>query len=177
MIYVLLADGFEEIESIEPIDIMRRAGLNVTTVALKDYTVTGTHNIPVKADILIDDVIKEDMELLMLPGGAGHTNLDESKVVHELIDYAEENGLYIAAICASPSILGKRGLLKGKKATCFPGFEKYLEGAVVVSDKAVIDGKVITGKGAGAAGDFGFLIVETLKNKQSADELKGLMQY
>ncbi len=177
MIYVLLADGFEEIEAIEPIDIMRRAGLNVTTVALKDYTVTGAHNIPVKADILIDDVIKEDMELLMLPGGAGHTNLDKSKGVHELIDYADENGLYMAAICASPSILGKRGLLKGKKATCFPGFEKYLEGALVVSDKAVIDGKIITGKGAGAAGDFGFLIVETLKDKQSADELKGLMQY
>lgn len=177
MIYVLLADGFEEIEAIEPIDIMRRAGLNVTTVALKDYAVTGAHNISVKADILIDDVIKEDMELLMLPGGAGHTNLDESKEVHGLIDYAEENALYIAAICASPSILGKRGLLKGKKATCFPGFEKYLEGAMVVSDKAVIDGKIITGKGAGAAGDFGFLIVETLKNKQSADELKGLMQY
>ena len=177
MIYVLMVDGFEEIEAIEPIDIMRRAGLNVVTVGVNNQTVKGAHNITIKADIMIDDVNTEDMELLMLPGGPGHTNLDENEKVHELIDYASENNLYIAAICASPSIIGKKGLLNGKKATCFPGFEQFLLGAELVSDKAVCDGKIITGKGAGAAADFGFLIVEKLMDKKSSNDLKGKMQY
>lgn len=177
MIYVLMVDGFEEIEAIEPIDIMRRAGLNVVTVGVNNQTVKGAHNITIKADIMIDDVNTEDMELLMLPGGPGHSNLEENQKVHKLIDYASENDLYIAAICASPSIIGKKGLLNGKKATCFPGFEQFLLGAELVSDKAVCDGKIITGKGAGAAADFGFLIVEKLMDKKSSNDLKGKMQY
>lgn len=177
MIYVLLVDGFEEIEAIEPIDIIRRAGLNVLTVGVNDQMVKGAHDITIKADILIEDVNKEDMELLMLPGGAGHTKLDEDKRVHELIDYANNEGIYIAAICASPSIIGKKGLLKGKKATCFPGFEEYLVGAEVVLDSVVTDGKIITARGAGAAADFGFEIVRLLKNKEVADGLRGTMQY
>ncbi|MDY3928436.1 MAG: DJ-1 family glyoxalase III [Clostridia bacterium] len=177
MIYVLLTDGFEETEAIEPIDIMRRAGLMVTTAGVGSQLVKGAHNITVKADILIDDINKTDMELLMLPGGPGHTSLDNNEKVQELIDYAYENDLYIAAICASPSIIGKKGLLKGKKATCFPGYEKYLTGAEYVPDKAVADGKIITGKGAGAAADFGFLIVETLRKKSDAKELRRMMQY
>ncbi len=177
MIYVLMVDGFEEIEAIEPIDIMRRAGLNVITVGVNNQMVKGAHNITIKTDIMIDDVDTEDMELLMLPGGPGHTELDSNGKVHELIDYAHKNNLYIAAICASPSILGKKGLLNGKKATCFPGFEQFLQGAELVCDKAVCDGKIITGKGAGAAGDFGFLIVEKLRDKKLSDDLKGKMQY
>lgn len=177
MIYVLLADGFEEIEAIEPIDIMRRAGLMVMTVGIQTKNVCGAHGIKVEADITIADVNTADMEMLVLPGGAGHTLLNESEEVHSLIDFAVQNNIYIAAICASPSILGRRGLLKGKKATCFPGFEQYLTGAHIVGDKAVIDGNMITGKGAGAAGDFGFLIVKTLKDKKTATELKGVMQY
>ncbi len=177
MIYVLLADGFEEIEAIEPIDIMRRAGLMVTTAGVNGQLVKGAHGVTVKADILIEGVIKTDMELLMLPGGPGHVSLDENENVQELIDYANENDLYIAAICASPSIIGRKGLLKGKKATCFPGYEQYLIGATYVPDKAVIDGKIITARGAGAASDFGFLIVETLRKKSDAKELKENMQY
>ena len=177
MIYVLLVDGFEEVEAIEPIDIMRRAGLMVTTVGVSDMIVTGSHNIKVKADIHIDDVNKEDMELLMLPGGPGHTQLIDDKKVQELIDYADSNDLYIAAICASPSVIGRKGLLEGKKATCFPGFEEFLVGAELSGEKAVRDGKIITAKGAGAAADFGFLIVETLKDSKTAEELKGAMQY
>ena len=177
MIYVLLVDGFEEIEAIEPIDIMRRAGLLVKTVGVNSEFIKGAHDIPVKADILIDDVDKSNMELLMLPGGAGHVLLDGNKKVHELIDYAADNNLYIAAICASPSILGKKGLLDNKKATCFPGFEQYLEKSVLVSDKAVKDENFITAKGAGAAADFGFLIVKTLLGKEKAKELKEVMQY
>ena len=177
MIYVLMVDGFEEIEAIEPIDIMRRAGLNVVTVGVKSQTVKGAHNITIKTDILIDDVNTEDMELLMLPGGPGHTELEADERVHNLIDYAANKKIYIAAICASPSIIGKKGLLKGKRATCFPGFEEYLIGAEVMSDKVVVDGKIITGKGAGAAGDFGFEIVKLLKGEEIADDLKGKMQY
>ncbi len=177
MIYALLVDGFEEIEAIEPIDIIRRAGLNVLTVGVNSEMVKGAHDITIKTDILIEDVNKEDMELLMLPGGAGHTKLDEDKRVHELIDYANNEGIYIAAICASPSIIGKKGLLKGKKATCFPGFEEYLVGAEVVLDSVVKDGKIITARGAGAAADFGFEIVGLLKNKEVSDGLRGTMQY
>ena len=177
MIYVLMVDGFEEIEAIEPIDIMRRAGLNVVTVGVKGSSVKGAHNITIKTDIIIDDVNEEDMELLMLPGGPGHEELYNDEKVHKLIDYANKKDLYIAAICASPSILGKKGMLKGKRATCFPGFEQYLEGAKVLSDKVIVDGKIITAKGAGAAAEFGFEIVNILKNKQIADDLKGKMQY
>ncbi len=177
MIYVLMVDGFEEIEAIEPIDIMRRAGLNVLTVGVNGQMVNGAHNITIKTDILIDDINKEDMELLMLPGGVGHTKLDKDERVHSLIDYANNEGIYIAAICASPSIIGKKGLLKGKKATCFPGFEEYLVGAEVASCSVVTDGKIITGRGAGAAADFGFEIVRLLKNQEVSDGLRGTMQY
>ncbi len=177
MIYVILADGFEEVEAIEPIDIMRRAGLEVKTAALKNKTVTGAHNIPVTADIMINEIEPEKMNLLMLPGGAGHELLDASNEVHGLLNYALTNGIYIAAICAAPSILGKKMMLEGKKATCFPGYEKYLYGAKLVPDKAVVDGKFITARGAGAASDFGFAIVELLKDKQTADSLRKTMQY
>ncbi|MBQ8301348.1 MAG: DJ-1/PfpI family protein [Clostridia bacterium] len=177
MVYVMLADGFEEVEAIEPIDILKRGGVEVTTVGVKGKTVTGAHGIIVTADIEISEVNPENMELLMLPGGAGHEILDASNEVHGLINYAVVNGLYISAICASPSILGKKMMLEGKKATCFPGFEKYLYGAEVVSDKAVIDGKIITGKGAGAASEFGFAMLEILKDKETADKIKEIMQY
>ena len=177
MIYVLMADGFEETEAIEPIDIMLRAGLNVTTVGVNDIMVKGAHNITVKTDIEIADVNEDDMELLMLPGGAGYEVLDSDERVHKLIDYAYKNNIYISAICAAPSIIGKKGLLNGKKATCFPGFEEFLKGAIVVSDKVVTDGKIITAKGAGAASDFGFEMVSLLKDKELAEELKGKMQY
>ena len=177
MIYVLLADGFEEIEAIEPIDIMRRAGLTVVTVGVNDIKVKGSHSITVRADILIEDVNKEDMQLLMLPGGAGHEVLDKNENVDDLIKYAVEHNIYIAAICASPSLLGKRGILKGKKATCFPGFEKYLDGAVISNEKVVTDDKIITARGAGAAGEFGFEIVKKLIDNTTADELRSVMQY
>lgn len=177
MIYVLLADGFEEIEAIEPIDIMKRAGLMVLTVGVNEKNVKGAHGINVCADITIDEVNKTDMQLLMLPGGSGYENLDKSEKVHELIDYAVENNLYIAAICAAPSILGKKGLLDGKNAVCFPGFEKYMIGAKIKNEKAVMDGKIITAKGAGAACDFGFLMVSVLKDEETSKELKRVMQY
>ena len=177
MVYVLLADGFEEVEAIEPIDILRRGGVEVKTVGISGKVVTGAHGIPVTADIEANDADASDMELLMLPGGAGHELLDASDKVHELINHAVTNNLYISAICAAPSILGKKMILEGKKATCFPGYEKYLYGAKITDDKAVADGKIITGKGAGAAADFGFTMLSLLKGQETADKIREIMQY
>ena len=177
MIYVLLVDGFEEIEAIEPIDILRRGGLLVKTVGVNSEFVTGAHDIVVKADILIDEVSLDNAEILMLPGGAGHVNIEKSEKATDLIKKAYNNGIYVTAICASPSILGKMGLLKGKKATCFPGFEEFLEGADYSDEKVVCDGKIITAKGAGAAAEFGFCMLEKLKGKETANKIKDVMQY
>ncbi len=177
MIYVMLADGFEEIEAIEPIDIMRRAGLDVKTVGVYKSEVTGAHGVTVTADIAMNEVNPAEMELLMLPGGAGHELLDASNEVHWLISDAVSRGIYIAAICAAPSIIGKLQYLSGRDAVCFPGYEKYLYGANIKSDKCVVDGKFITAKGAGAAAEFGFTIVELLSGRDKAEELRRTMQY
>lgn len=178
MVYVLLANGFEEIEVIEPVDIMRRAGLSVSLVSIKtDIEVTGAHNIIVKADTTIDKVNPSDISLLMLPGGAGHELLDASNEVHYLINESIIKGAYVSAICAAPSILGKKMLLEDKAAVCFPGFERYLYNAKLSDKKVVVDGKFITGKGPGAAAEFGFKMVEILKDKETADKLKEQMQY
>lgn len=178
MVYVILADDFEEIEAIEPIDILRRGGVQVKTVSIMDtLNVNGAHGMTLKADIDISEVNAADMDMLILPGGMGHTLLDASNEVHGLINYALVNGKYIAAICASPSILGKKQLLSGKKATCYPGFEKYCYGAEMTGDKVVIDGKIITGKGPGAAADFGFALLKTLKCDDTASDIRSAMQY
>lgn len=177
MIYVILADGFEDIEALEPVDIMRRAELDVKTVALNGTTACSAHGVTVHADINIDEIDKNNMQMLLLPGGAGHVLLDESKKVDALISYAYENDVYISAICASPSLLGKRGLLKDKNYTCFPGFEQYCSDGILSDKKAVLDGKILTARGAGAAADFGFEIVKLFCGEKIAKDLKLEMQY
>lgn len=178
MVYIILADGFEEIEAITPIDILRRGGVQIKTVSIMSTKkVMGAHNIPVEADIMINDVVPEDMQMLILPGGGGHSLLDASNEVHALINYCIVNNLYIAAICASPSILGKKQILDGKSATCYPGFEKYCYGANMKNNKVVTDGKIITGKGPGAASEFGFELLSILKDANITDKLKDEMQY
>ena len=177
MVYVIMADGFEDIEALEPVDILRRAGILVKTAGICNKKVTSSHDVTIETDILIDNINKEDMEMLVLPGGPGHTNLDESEKVQNLISYAMDSNIYIAAICASPSILGKRGVLDGKKYTCFPGFEKFAPNGIFTGEKATLDGKILTGKGAGAAADFGFKMVEILKGNDIADKLRKEMQY
>lgn len=178
MVYVILADGFEEIEAIEPIDIMRRAGIDVKTVSvMSEKAVNGAHGIEVTADILINEVVPDGMDMLVLPGGGGYQLLDASNEVHSLINYTITNGKYLAAICAAPSILGKKQILQGKKATCYPGFEKFCFGAEITGEKVSIDGKIITGRGPGAAAAFGFALAELLTDPQSVSELKNAMQY
>ena len=171
MIYMFLANGFEEIEALMPLDLMRRAGLEVKTVGVCGLEITGSHGITVKADMLDADFADKSPECVILPGGMpGTKNLDASPVVHKALDYALECDALICAICAAPMILGKRGILRGKRATCFPGFEEYLEGAEI-GGRAVRDGKVITGVGMGAALEFGIEIVAALLGREAADKL------
>lgn len=178
MIYVILANGFEETEVVEPVDILRRGGCEVALVSLSgEKEVMGAHGITLKADTTVKEVNPSEMEMLILPGGEGHQLLDASNEVHNLINFALVNNIYIAAICAAPSILGKKQILSGKKTTCYPGFEKYCYGAELSSEKAVIDGKIITGKGPGAASDFGFAALSVLKGTNTAETLKRDMQY
>lgn len=183
MVYVILADGFEEVEAIEPVDIMRRAGIEVTTVSIMETkSVKGAHGIIIEADALIKDILSlgmapSDMELLMLPGGEGHILIDHCNEVHALLNDALIQQKYIAAICAAPSILGKKQMLMDKKATCYPGFEEYCYGAEMTGAKAVVDGRIITGRGPGAASEFGFAIVTLLKGEDKAAALREAMQY
>ncbi len=177
MIYVFLADGFEEIEALAPVDFFRRAGVEVKLVGVTGKICTGAHGIKVETDISVDE-IKLDTELLgvVLPGGMpGADNLDKSLVVHKAVDYCVENNLVVSAICAAPFILGKKGILKGKNATCFPGFEEYLEGANVLDDGVVTDGNIITAKGAGVAWEFGAAINAKITDEtKSNDILRGI---
>ena len=175
MIYMFLADGFEEVEALCPLDVLRRAGLEVTTVGVggKD-TIVGAHGIVVQADI--PDVMYRDSspEMVILPGGMpGSANLDESKTVDAALRVAAKKGAYMCAICAAPMVLGKRGYLNGKKAVCYPGFEEYLEGTIIPEDKTVVkDGNIITAKGMGVAFDFGLELVRALKDNETAENIK-----
>ncbi len=180
MFYCLLARGFEEIEAITTVDILRRAGIMVNTVAVSrtgSLEVTGGHDIPVTCDIKKKQVSFKDLEGIILPGGMpGTVNLERSEVVKSLLEYCVAHNLYICAICAAPQILGHMGLLKGKRATCYPGFENELMGAEYVNAQAVVDGKIITGKGPGATIDFAMEIVTAVKGKEVSDKLRDSMQ-
>lgn len=175
MVYMFLANGFEEIEALCPLDLLRRAGVEVTTVSIGGdaLKVTGSHGITVLADIDEKDFADEAPEMVILPGGMpGATNLDESAVVDGAIRAALANDAYLAAICAAPMILGKRDLLVGKRAICFPGFEQYLNGATVAAERVVRDGKIITAAGMGVATDFGLALVAALRGKDAAITLR-----
>lgn len=172
MITVLLADGFEEIEALTPVDMLRRAGKKVVTVGITGKTVTGAHGIPVIADCEPKDLPHGKIECLILPGGMpGTKNLDESPETDALINRTLSDGGRLAAICAAPSVLGKRGLLRGKKATCYPSFERFLEGATASTEKVVTDENVTTSRGAGTAMDFALELVSLLVSPENSEEL------
>lgn len=173
MIYVFLAEGFEEVEALATVDVLRRAGLDVRTVGVSGSTVSGSHAIPVVCDVMIDDIQPDGcVEAVVLPGGMpGTLNLENNDKVNSFIDYAYAEGKYVCAICAAPSILGKKGMLNGKEAICFPGFEEYLYGAKL-SDKSVcVDGRIITAKACGVALKFGKVIAEQFIGTEKADAL------
>lgn len=176
MVYVFLAPGFEEGEAIVPIDLMLRAGISVTTVGIgADRVISGAHGISVTADRSENDLasLPTDAEMILLPGGMpGTKNLDASPFVHECIRTAVERNLPLAAICAAPSVYGKLGLLRGKKATCFPGFEDMLLGAEVTGMGVSIDENVITARALGSANEFAFAIIERLKDAETAQRVR-----
>ncbi|KAA6351055.1 putative cysteine protease YraA [termite gut metagenome] len=172
--YVFFVDGFEEIEAIATVDILRRAGLDVEMISVtNDKVVTGSHGIPVLCDDLFSETEFTDAGMLLLPGGTVALGEHEG-LCNLLVDFAK-NDKPIAAICAAPSILGKLGLLKGKKATCYPGFEKHLKGAKHTGEQVVTAGNIITGKGPGATIEFALTIVEKLVSKEKAGELAQAM--
>lgn len=205
MIYMFLAPGFEEVEALAPLDLLRRAGLAVTTVSIReaktnalleklrrlgvsacnlwdeDPTVTGAHGITVTADVtesgFVGHFMKQtSVEAVILPGGMpGTSNLDASPSVEMALELAAAKGAYLCAICAAPLVLGKRGYLRGKRATCFPGFEEYLTGATV-GGKVIRDGKIITAAGMGVAQEFGLEIISALVSPEKAGEIRAAIQ-
>ena len=179
MIYVFLADGFEELEALAPVDILRRGNQEVMTVGVTGKTVKGSHNISVVCDEQIDNIVLDsNLKAVVLPGGMpGTVNLENNKKLGEIIDYAVKNDIIIGAICAAPSILGHKGILNGRKATCFSGFEKDLIGAKVVSQPAVKDGNIITAFGAGAAFQFGFLLLEAVTDNEKSEDIRKSMRF
>lgn len=164
MIYLFLADGFEETEALVTVDVLRRAEYEIKTVGVGKDTVTGTHGICVKADISEAEVVLDDeLEAVILPGGMpGTLNLKGSEKVKEAVLFANENGKTVGAICAAPSVLGEWGLLKGKTATCYPGFEEALVGAEVCDAPCVISDNIVTAKGAGTVFEFSFALVDII---------------
>ena len=174
MIYCFLAPGFEELEAIAPIDLLRRAGLQVKTVGVGGKTISGSHRIPVTCDLEEGDVVLDDaLEAVILPGGMpGTTNLEASSTVQTALDFAAEKGKYLCAICAAPSVLGHKGLLKGRAATAYPGFESDLIGAKRTDAFVVTDGTRITARGAGVAVEFGLAIVAALKGAAAAETIR-----
>lgn len=172
-VYAFLADGFEEIEALTAVDTLRRAGLNVEIVSVTlDEIVIGAHDVSLLCDRNFENCDFSDAGLLLLPGGMpGAGTLDKHEGLRKLIlNFAEKNKP-IAAICAAPMVLGKLGLLKGRKATCYPGFESYLAGAECVDELVVCDGNIITAMGPGASMEFSLAIVELLVGKEKVDEL------
>ena len=172
MIYLFLANGFEETEALCPLDLLRRAKIDVTTVGVGGKYIEGAHGISVCADITDTEFSDASPDGVILPGGMpGTLNLDASPTVHAALDAASERGALICAICAAPSVLGKRGMLRGKHAVCFPGFESYLDGAIISAERAVQDENIITAVGMGAAFEFGLRIVAAVKGEDAAAAL------
>lgn len=173
MIYVFLANGFEEIEALAPVDLLRRCELKVKTVGIGGIIIKGSHGIPIFADMEERELNHfDDIEMIILPGGMpGTLNLEASSKVQEVIDYCANHNILIAAICAAPSIIGRKGLLKGKNAVCAEGFESQLIDANVLSESVCVDGNYITARGAGVSIDFSLKLVEILISEERSNIL------
>ena len=175
---VFLADGFEEVEGLTVVDLLRRAGIEVETLSIMGRElVESSHKITIKADKLAEEADYDSFDILVLPGGMpGTLNLGNSQIVQDNLQKMQGEGKLLGAICAAPSVLGEAGLLKGKEAVCYPGFEEKLLGAKVCYDSVKVDGKVITSRGMGTAIDFGLAIIEQLISKEKAEEIgKGII--
>lgn len=179
MVYILLAPGFEEAEALVPADLLRRADIETALVTITGKPVPGSHGITVTADMSLEDVDLSKADMVVLPGGGlGYQNLGKEPRVERLVRQAAERELWVAAICAAPTLLGKWGLLTGKDAVCYPGMEEGLTGAQArMASGVVTDGKVITGRAAGSAFDFGLALVEALEGKEAAEQVSRGIYY
>ncbi len=178
MLYMFFADGFEEVEAIATLDVIRRAGIEIKSVGIGKKDITGSHNITVLCDLSVNDVkISDECNGIILPGGMpGTENLWNSEKVIAFTDYCYMNNKLLCAICAAPIILGRKNYLNGKNAVCFPGFEDELIGATISESFVCQDGNIITAKGMGSAVNFGIAIVANIKGKDFAENLKGTLQ-
>ena len=180
MIYMLLGTGFEETEAIAPLDLLRRAGVEVTTASIhEDKLISSSHNISFYADVLVDELDMAQFDMVVLPGGLGGTNnLAASALVAKTVKaFAADESKLVAAVCAAPSVLGMLGLLQGKKATCYPGFEDKLLGAEATGEPVVEDGNIITGKGLGGTIPFALHLAARLEGAEKAEEIRQQIMY
>ncbi len=177
-VYILLAEGFEEIEAITPADILRRMDINAVLVGVSSKQVKGAHGFELTADMTLNRASATLPDAVLLPGGMpGAKNLDACRPVRDMISRVAESGGIVAAICAAPMVPGRMGLLKGKKATCYPGFEEHLEGAELQKAPVVADGNFLTANGPGAAAEFGFQLGAMLSDDVTAAFVRRAMQY
>lgn len=179
MVYILLGEGFEEAEAIVPADLLRRAGVAVSLVALEELAVLGGHGVTVMADLTLEQVDMDAMEMLVLPGGLGGVaSIQMNLFAMALIQKAYDHGCYVAAICAAPTLLAHLGLTDRRKAVCYPGMEEEMGSAVVQKGQRVVaDGHIITGQAAGSAFDFGLKLVEVLKGTEEAGRVRHAVHY
>ena len=169
MVYILLGSGFEETEAIAPLDLLRRAGIEVLTVGLNGKTVYGGHNIGIECDITIEQLDLTNLEMIVLPGGLGGVaSIRACKQAMDAVQFAYENDKFTAAICAGPTVLADLGITNGKKAVCYPGCEDGMGTAEILNTAAVNDGKLITGTSAGCAVSFGLELIRALKGNEAA---------
>lgn len=179
MIYVFMADGFEEIEAFVPIDVLLRAGMQLKTVGVTGKQIKSKHGISIEADLEIQELELSQVEMIILPGGPGTAKLQASETVSQAIDYCRENGRYIAAICAAPSILAQKGMLTGRTAVCHPSVESKMCGAILKKTPVYVDHekKVITSRGAGTAFDFAFALCKLLTGEENVKKISGAICY
>ena len=172
MVYMLLGTGFEETEAIAPLDLLRRAGVEILTVGINGKTVYGSHGIGIEADIMLAEMDLTNMEMIILPGGLGGVaSIRASKEAMDAVEFAGKNDKFTAAICAGPTVLGDLGITNGKNATCYPGCEDGMGSANMIPEAAVRDGKLITGTSAGCAIPFGLALIEALKGAECAERI------
>lgn len=179
MVYEFLATGFEEVEALAPVDILRRGGVEIKTVSVTgDLIVESAHGVGIKADALFENIDPTDADLLMLPGGLpGATNLNEHEGLRKALVEQNARGGRIAAICAAPLVLGGLGLLEGRKATCYPGFEKYMTGATYTADLCTVDGNITTGRGPAAVLPYSYALLEQFVGAETAKQVRDGMIY
>lgn len=172
-VILFFANGTEEVEALTAVDLLRRAGADVSVVGVGGKEVTGSHGIRIVTDLAADDLVSFDFDMVVIPGGLpGTTHLDENAVVDKTLKEVHKNGGFLAAICAAPLVLGKRGYLTDKEAICYPGFEQYLTGARLSGKRVCVDGNVITGAGAGVATDFALALIGVLYGSEKSAEIR-----